>query len=391
MTLFFGDGYNEPFAKGYAVIKAATIGERLTGKIGDFGPLFEYTIKLVLLASFLELVLYRLVSRLGMHLSKMAVTHPWITPTFTALTEIGTWLLNVVAILLFLGLIVTMVNRSAMQEQSILTKMGTACAALLLLLTVGFLLVPPAMLGSVIYNGLALITLALFMWEYLSTHHERAQRILGLTYFLGISGWLYYQIVSTAYSLAGTLAAPPLVYEFHRAGEALMVLASFLVFVAYGRGLSLRTKNRRQRSRAIWFWTTAGTIFTTLIFTDYLLDLYDPALASAVRQASQGIGWIFQFGMGYTFYLPFAIYMAGLLCWSYTVIKLLTMGRLAGYGIGLMFIAGYALLFSNLTLMVILGVLLLTLDRVKPMVADTAPATGSPLMGSPDGLVTERV
>lgn len=373
------------------VIKAASIGERLTGKVGDFGPLFEYTIKLVLLTSFLELVLYRLVSRLGMHLSKMAVAHPWITPTFTALTEIGTWLLNVVAILLFLGLIVTMVNRGVVQERSRLSKVATACTALLLLLTVGFLFVQPAMLGSIIYNGVALLTLTLFMLEYLSTHHERPQRILGVTYYLGISGWLYYQIVSTAYSLAGTLAAPPLVYEFHRAGEALMVLASFLVFVAYGRGLSLRTRNRRQRSRAIWFWVTAGTIFTTLIFTDYLLGLYDPTLASSVRQASQGIGWIFQFGMGYTFYLPFAIYMAGLLCWSYTVIKLLTMGRLAGYGIGLMFIAGYALLFSNLTLMVILGIMLLTLDRVKPMVAEPTPSTSSPLMGSPDRLITEQV
>ncbi len=170
-----------------------------------------------------------------------------------------------------------------------------------------------------------------------------------------------------------------------------MVMASFLVFVAYGRGLSLRTKNRRQRARALWFWGTAGVIFMTLLFTDYLLGLYNPALASAVRQASQGIGWIFQFGMGYTFYLPFAIYMGGLLCWSYTVIKLLTMGRLAGYGIGLMFIAGYALLFSNLTLMVILGVMLLTLDRVKPTAAEPTPAAANPLIGSPDGLVTERV
>ena len=373
------------------VVKAGTIGDRVTRKIGDFGPLFEYTVKCALLASFLELVLYRLVSRLGMHLSKMAATHPWITPTFTALTEIGTWLLNVVAILLFLGLIVTMVNRTTTQERSKLSAMAMACSTLLLLLTAGFLLVPPAMLGSIIYNGLAFLTLALFMFDYLSTRRERAQRLFGLTYFLGVSGWLYYQIVSTAYSLTGTLTAPPLVYEFHRIGEALMVLASFLVFMAYGRGLSLRTRNRRQRSRAVWFWSTAVAIFTTLIFTDYLLGLYDPALASAVRQASQGIGWIFQFGMGYTFYLPFAIYMAGLLCWSYTVIKLLTMGRLAGYGIGLMFIAGYALLFSNLTLMVILGVMLLTLDRVRPMATEPTPATRSPLMQSHEGLVTEQV
>lgn len=372
-------------------MKAASMGDRPSGRIADFGPLFEYTIKLVLLTSFLELVLYRLVSRLGMHLSKMAVAHPWITPTFTALTEVGTWLLNVVAILLFLGLVVTMVNRSALQEGRRLANIAMACTALLLLLTMGFLFVQPGMLGAAVYNALALVTLSLFMIEYLSTHRERAQRILGITYWLGISGWLYYQIVSTTYSLSGTLAAPPLVYEFHRMGEALMVLASYFVFVAYGQGLSLRTKNRRQRHRAIWFWSTTGVIFTTLIFTDYLLGLYDPTLASSVRQASQGIGWIFQFGMGYTFYLPFAIYMGGLLCWSYTVIKLLTMGRLAGYGIGLMFIAGYALLFSNLTLMVVLGVMLLTLDRVRPTVAEPMTATKSPLMGSPDGLITDRI
>jgi len=67
------------------------------------------------------------------------------------------------------------------------------------------------------------------------------------------------------------------------------------------------------------------------------------------------------------------------------------MGRLAGYGIGLMFIAGYALLFSNLTLMVILGVMLLTLDRIRPAVAEPVSSTSSPLMRSPDGLITGQV
>jgi hypothetical protein len=372
------------------VIKAATIGERLTGKIGDFGPLFEYCIKLVLLTSFLELVLYRLVSRLGMHVSKMAVEHPWIVPLFTGLTEVGTWLLNIVAILLFLGLTVAMANRMAGYESSRLIKSAMASTTLLLLLTITFLIVTPGMLGAAIYNGVALLTLTLLVLEYLVTHQERAQRMLVATYYFGMAGWLYYQIISTVYSLVGSLAPPPLAYESHRLGEALMVAASVLVFVAYGKGLSLRTTNRRQRNRAIWFWATTGVIFTTLIFTDYLLELVNPTLASAIRQASQGIGWIFQFGMGYTFYLPFAIYVGGLLCWSYTVIKLLMMGRLAGYGIGLMFIAGYALLFSNLTLMVILGVLLLTLDRVKSRAAEPVPAAGSPLMGSPDRLIVEQ-
>jgi hypothetical protein len=366
------------------------LGNRPLGKIGDFGPLFEYAVKLTLLASFLELVLYRLASRLGMHLSKMAAEHSWITPTFTTLTAVGAWLLNIVAVLLFLSLVVIMTQRGMGSDAGWPAKSAMASTVLLLALTVAFLFVQPGMLGAVIYNGVALMTLAFLTVEYWASHPERIKRLLVTVYVLGIGGWLYYQIVSTAYSLAGTLDAPPLVYELHRAGEALMVLASMLVYAAYGRGLSLRVKNRRQRSRAMWFWAVSGAVFLLLIFFDYLLERYDPALASAARQASQGIGWIFQFGMGYTFYLPFALYLVGFLCWGYSVVKLLLMGRLAGYGIGLMFIAGYALMFSNLTLMVILGMMLLTTDRARQAVAGSQTATEGALLGSSDPLVAKE-
>jgi hypothetical protein len=292
-----------------------------------------------------------------------------------------------VAILLFLALTVAAINRMADRGfvgSNIIVIPGVA---LLLLLTAGFLLIPPAFLGSAIYNLVALVVLICLMVEYLSTHTEWSHRAMGITYLLGIGGWLYYQIVSTIYSFIGTVAAPPFVYEAHRGGEALMVLSSILVFWAYGRGVSFRTRNQRQRRRAIWFWATAGSIFTLMLFLDYLLNRYDPGMAGNIRKAADGIGWIFQFGMGYTFFLPFALYMTGLLCWSYTVIRLLTMGRIAGYGLGLMFIAGYALLYSNLTLMVVLGVMLLTMDRYRRDATDSAQAANAPMIGTPDSLV----
>ena len=211
-------------------------------------------------------------------------------------------------------------------------KVAMSCVVLLLLLTAAFLVVPSGMVGSLAYNVVAFLALTLFMFEYVSTQQQRSQRIHGSDVLFRHFRLALLPDFFDRLQRGNIVAAPPFVYEAHRIGEALMVLASFLTFVAYGQGLSLKTKNRVQRNRAIWFWATTGTIFTTLIFTDYLLGMYDPALASAVRQASQGIGWIFQFGMGYTFYLPFAIYIGGLLCWSYTVIKLLNMGRLAGYG-----------------------------------------------------------
>lgn len=371
-------------------MKTATVSERLAGRVSDFGPLFEYTAKLVLVASFLELVLYRLASRLGMHLSKMAADHPWITPTFKALTEVGAWLLNIVAVLLFLAITLLIVHRWGARETSRLVKLGSAGTALLLLLTILFLVVTPGMVGAIVYNSVTLLVLTCFASEYFVTHRELVQRVLIGTYYFGVSGWLYYQIMSTTYSLAGTLADPPLVYESHRIGEALMVLASVLVFVAYGKSksLSLRTTNRRQRNRAIWFWVTTGLTFSLLLAADYLLELYSLAAASAFRQASQGIGWIFQFGMGYTFYLPFALYIGGLFCWAYTVVKLLMMGRLAGYGIGLMFIAGYALMFSNLTLMVVLGVMLLALDRTKTSMSETLSNEAGQVVPATERLLT---
>jgi hypothetical protein len=79
------------------------------------------------------------------------------------------------------------------------------------------------------------------------------------------------------------------------------------------------------------------------------------------------------------------LYVAGLLFWSYAVIKQVSMGRRAGYGLALMFIAGYALQLSHLTLFVVTGLLLIVNDgrldvresvgQVFPMEMPDRPAT----------------
>ena len=58
---------------------------------------------------------------------------------------------------------------------------------------------------------------------------------MGATYYFGISGWLYYQIVSTIYGWMGVIAAPPLVYESNRLGEALDGPCELPRVWAYGR------------------------------------------------------------------------------------------------------------------------------------------------------------
>ena len=348
--------------------------EKRGGVIEEQGMLFEYTVKLLLLTGFLELVLYRLISRLGMHLSKVAQQYESVRITFKVLSSIGFALLNFVSLLVFLAVFLFLFNKVRAVGVGRYDALLVPSLSLLLLLTIAFLIFPPAMLGSVLYNAIVVVVLGLLVVEYLATHQVWSQRAMVLSYILGVAGWLYYQMVSTTYGLLGLVAAPPLVHEINRAGEAMMVLASMLVLWAYG-GVSLVTKNKRQRRRVVIFALVWGVVFVALLFLDYVAALYDQSLAENIRKAGEGIGWIFQMGMGYTFYLPFAFYVAGLLCWAYTVLKLITIERMAGYGLGLMFIAGYALQLSHLTLMVILGLVLLTLDR-RRAVAPVSTSVG---------------
>jgi hypothetical protein len=336
--------------------------EKGAGRIDEHGMLFEYTLKLLLFSAFFELVLYRLVSRLGMHLSKLAAKYEAVRLLFKGLSSIGFTLLNVVSLLLFLAFSLILLAKLKDLGRNAYDTFLVVTVSLLLVLTVAFLIVPPAMLGAMAYNVVTCAVLAVLAIEYLKTHTGRSQRAMMVCFLLGVFGWLYYQTVSTFYGFFQWLTAPPLVHEMNRFGEAMMVLASILVFWAYG-GIAFRTTNKRQRRRVIIFAVTGASLFLGLLFLDFFLGLYDKALAESVRKAGEGIGWIFQMGMGYTFYLPFALYVAGLFCWSYTVIKQMTMGRLAGYGLGLMFMAGYALQLSHLTLMVVFGLLLLTMDR----------------------------
>jgi len=134
--------------------------ERGSRGLEDYGPLFEYTVKFLLLASFLELVLYRLVSRLGMHLSKIAEKHEWVRSLFRFLSAAGFTLLNCTSILLFLALFLVLFHAMRGAWQGRLEALITPTVSLLLALTLVFLLFPPAMLGSIVYN---LVSLAVML------------------------------------------------------------------------------------------------------------------------------------------------------------------------------------------------------------------------------------
>lgn len=353
-----------------------------SGRSGNPSLLFEYALKFLLISAFLELVLYRLVSRMGMHMAKLAEKSEAIRLTFKTLSSLGFVLLNVTSILLFLVLFILLIEKF---KPSIWTgsfdRLLVPSVSLLIVITIVFLVFPPAMLGSVVYNIVSLAILLILMAEFFVSHRLWSQRITVGCFVLGIFGWIYYQTVTTSYGLLGILDAPPLVHEISRGGEAFMVLASILVFWSYG-STSLFTKNKTQRKWALTLLASGGITFFTMLYIDFFLSLYNPALAEDARKAGQGLGWVFQMGMGYTFYLPFALYLAGFTCWAYTVIKLVLIGRLAGYGLGLMFMAGYALQLSHLTMMVVVGLILMTIDK-RGTLGKLRNKIGEPVVYSP--------
>jgi hypothetical protein len=363
------------------VMGVATSGKD-SSRSGNSSLLFEYALKFLLISAFSELVLYRLASRLGMHMAKLAEKSEAVRLTFKTLSSLGFILLNVTSILLFLVLFILLIQKLKPSIWSgSYDRLLVPLVSLLMVLTIVYLVFPPAMLGSVIYNIVTLAILVTLMAEFLVSHRLLSQRITVGCFVLGIFGWIYYQTVTTSYGLLGILDAPPLVHEISRGGEAFMVLASILVLWSYG-STSLFTKNKTQRKWALTLLASGGITFFTVLYIDFFLSLYNPALAEDARKAGQGLGWVFQMGMGYTFYLPFALYLAGFTCWAYTVIKLVIIGRLAGYGLGLMFMAGYALQLSHLTMMVVVGLMLMTLDK-RGTLGKLRDKIGEPVVYSP--------
>jgi hypothetical protein len=67
--------------------------------------LLEYVLKALLVAGLCELILYRLVSRLGMHLSKVAQEYVAVEYFLRGASKAGFALLNFSAILVFLALL----------------------------------------------------------------------------------------------------------------------------------------------------------------------------------------------------------------------------------------------------------------------------------------------
>ncbi|TLY22767.1 MAG: hypothetical protein E6K68_02030, partial [Nitrospirae bacterium] len=128
--------------------------------------LLEYFLKALLIAGLCELILYRLVSRLGMHLSKVAKEYVVVEYFLRGASAVGFVLMNFSAILVFLVLLVLLFYKMNGLLARPLDRIVVPMVSLLLALTAAFLLFPPRMLGSVVYNGLTVVLLWTLVVQY---------------------------------------------------------------------------------------------------------------------------------------------------------------------------------------------------------------------------------
>jgi len=70
-------------------VMGAATSAKDSGRSGNPSLLFEYALKFLLISAFLELVLYRLASRMGMHMAKLAEKSEAIRLTFKTLSSLG--------------------------------------------------------------------------------------------------------------------------------------------------------------------------------------------------------------------------------------------------------------------------------------------------------------
>src|SRR5438093_12971873 len=114
--------------------------------------LLEYFLKALLVAGLCELILYRLVSRLGMHLSKVAKEYVVVEYFLRGASAIGFALMNFSAILVFLVLLVLLFYKMNGLLARPLDRIVLPMVSMIFALTEVFLQFTTHSVGAVVYN-----------------------------------------------------------------------------------------------------------------------------------------------------------------------------------------------------------------------------------------------
>lgn len=293
--------------------------------------IFSYTLRILLLASLVELLLNRTLSRVGIFIPKKGI----MISIFSLLRSLGIFALDLSSVLVVLALL--LVVGSMLRNPTTLNKALAFLISFLILLSIGFIFVAPSAGVSMLYNLASLLAVLLLAYRFKGNRMEKVVILLLVGVFLGP----YYYKLSIAYhQLLGISTAPRFAVAALSLGELLALVASLLIFVEYSG-----------------FRVGKDTLMATLIAVPFLV-------ANVVNNKLTAMVTIWS--IGYALYLPYPLYAIALWLFSSAVARLLFEGRSAGYGLAFIFVAGYTFPLTYQQLLLILGFALLTPNRAEP-------------------------
>lgn len=311
--------------------------------------LLHYTLASLAAAGLAELLLLRVLSRVGVHIPKEG---PFLY-AYGFLTEVGSFAFNLASVLAVMA--------AALAAWLLLQRRGNALAAWALL-GLAWGNVALALLGKAVAAEAAFATgvtfaLVAVALPYCLRRGEAVER--RLTVALVAAAYLfsqYYALAHALYGLLGLRTTPPETTLALAIGEALLVAAGFAIFWAWGRG-------------------GASSRFVSIMVAALVVGLLGAYLANGSTTAILAL-WT----EGITLRLPFPLYLASFGLYAATVASCLRREGMAatGYALLLLFVAGYVLGTTYQGLLAVLALAILTerrgLSGSRPSAGATAAA-----------------
>jgi len=310
--------------------------------LGEGETLFRPILAALVATGLTELLLLRMLSRVGVHIPKEGL----VLEGYSLLTSLGSFAFNVATVLAPLTLVamIYLLTRPARVGRAAL---GIATLGGLLALLFWSLILPlvgtrpEANVAFGLTSAGLLVLLAAPYW--MNGEVPPARRIaVGLM----VAAFLcsaYYTLSNAAYNLLGWTASPPYRLTILGLGEALVVATGFAVFWAWGSWRWLKEWRTHKMPLAV------PSAVTILLLGSYLANGSTSAILAL---------WT----TGLTLYLPLPLYLASF--WLYVV----TVGGCLGdsqrtyeaWALLLLLVAGYNLELTYQHLLAVVAVLVLT-------------------------------
>lgn len=286
---------------------------------------------LLALAVIAEVILFRVVSRVGIHIPKDGA----VLAIYSRLTELGSFSFNLATLLA--GACVVVAAVALMTSGRSFTRHTLLPGWLLVLVAeaAAFAALPPSESGRLIFGLTAAVTMALVALS--AERHHEVVAVSAAAFLLAA----YYTLTNLAATVLGATQAAPFSSDGVRLGEALVPVAALAVFVAWGPSLkphAIRCHPRRY-------------LVPTLVVIVVAAAFFAPGSTSSILSL-----WT----TGLSLYLPFPLYVLALWLFALTVANCLATGRTqVAAALVLLFAAGLSLETTYQWLLAVLALLTL--------------------------------